>query len=326
MSKTIPPSSLRAERKEIAKIYTAREPSSFGPFEIRVSEVPLEELSEDDRKSFFAKTKHDNELVTRGHTRIQEKIKEIRKQFSKAVTAGTRSGSGKIVCEHYDDLVQIWGCSPSSEPLTFGVSSSTLNQTQEQDDNQEELQEEGEAQGSSVNNTAEQCIPKESLKRPAINNVPQLIDNKRKHLEKSLSAAQRGKILIDEAKAYKELKRDLANSMKESSQNFTTAMQKMSESLSQLANGITRSVELSSAAMLAGQQQQPMNQNLFYQSPGTSFQTAPFQGLQQEQLLQQRAQIMHRRHQNQSTPEEVDKEELYMFQGRFFMFTCELQE
>ena len=44
--------------------------------------------------------------------------------------SGSRSGSGKIVFEYYDNLVLIWGGSANSKPLPFGISSSeksTLN-------------------------------------------------------------------------------------------------------------------------------------------------------------------------------------------------------
>ena len=47
--------------------------------------------------------------MKRGYDRVLEKTKEIRKTFSTAVTAGTRSGSGQIVYENYDILVQIYG-------------------------------------------------------------------------------------------------------------------------------------------------------------------------------------------------------------------------
>ena len=53
--------------------------------------------------------KEESNLIQRGHQRVQEKVKEIRRNFAKAVTAGTRSGSGRIVYEFYDDLVSVWG-------------------------------------------------------------------------------------------------------------------------------------------------------------------------------------------------------------------------
>ncbi len=43
--------------------------------------------------------------------------------FSKAIIAGKRSGSGKLVYDHYDILKEIWGGSPNTEPISTGVDS-----------------------------------------------------------------------------------------------------------------------------------------------------------------------------------------------------------
>ena len=40
--------------------------------------------------------------------------------------AGKRSGSGKLVFDHYDTLKEIWGGSPSTEPLPVGLDSSSI--------------------------------------------------------------------------------------------------------------------------------------------------------------------------------------------------------
>jgi hypothetical protein len=47
--------------------------------------------------------------------------------FSKAVIAGTRSGSGKLVYDHYDTLRNIWAGSPNTVALTTGIDSSLAN-------------------------------------------------------------------------------------------------------------------------------------------------------------------------------------------------------
>ena len=57
-------------------------------------------------------------------------MKEIRQKFSKAVVSGSRSGSGKIVFEFYDQLVSLWGGSANIEPLTFGVKGNDFNETE----------------------------------------------------------------------------------------------------------------------------------------------------------------------------------------------------
>ena len=164
--------------------------------------------------------------------------------------------------------------------MSFGVGSSSFTERdiphdKERDDEITDYVEENLCQ-------VEKCMPvsnASSLKRPAQNAVPKLIDNKRKHLEKTLSAAQRDQILLQEAREDKETRRDLASSMRESSQSFTASMQNISGSLSQLANGITRSIEMLSHAILVGQSQPPpTNQNLFYQTPAHNLHpSAPYQ-------------------------------------------------
>ena len=47
--------------------------------------------------------------------------RDLRQNFSKAVVAGIKSDSSKIVSQHCNKLVQIWGGSASTEPLSFEV-------------------------------------------------------------------------------------------------------------------------------------------------------------------------------------------------------------
>jgi hypothetical protein len=44
---------------------------------------------------------------------------------------GRKSGNGKIVLEFYDDLSMLWGGSPSTEPLPFGLDSESINNNKE---------------------------------------------------------------------------------------------------------------------------------------------------------------------------------------------------
>ena len=245
-------------RKEMAKIYDEQQ-EFFGPLEILPSEKPLEELSKSEKDSFMKRKKLLNSQLQRGHQRVVEKVKEIRQNFSKAVTLGTRSGSGKIVYEFYEELISIWGGSPASKPLSFGVTS--INEEQgsscsnscycssdtEQESNEDSQQGEG---GPPVVRGVKRRAPE--------NAVPKLIDSKRKYLEKKLSAAQRDQLLMEEAKQDKEIKRDLANAMRESTATFNTAMENISNSMNQMATAIGRSIEMLSQAMLTTQQ--PVNQ------------------------------------------------------------------
>ena len=72
----------------------------------------------DDYKDNLAK---ERDMIRKGKERVREKIKGIRQDFSKAVVKGSRSGSGKKVYEHWDTLISIWGGSPSTQSLQFGV-------------------------------------------------------------------------------------------------------------------------------------------------------------------------------------------------------------
>jgi hypothetical protein len=108
------------------------------------------------------------------------------------------------------------------------------------------------------------------LKRKAPNQIPKLMDNKRKHLEKTLSAAQRDKMLLDEAKEDTKFRKDLSQSINRSTDSFTNAMDGVSSTLMQLGKSICQSVEMLSRAMIPQQQQQHqpggVNHNIFYQN------------------------------------------------------------
>eukprot|EP00794_Sanderia_malayensis_P017103 gene17103-biopygen12239 len=144
-----------------------------------------------------------------------------------------------------------------------------------------------------------------SRKRPASssgNAVPHLIDNKIRHLEKSLSSAQRDQIFLSEAKEDKEIRRDLGNSILKSSDMFSNALGNVTASMTQLGNSICKSIEMLAQAMIAANQtRHAVNQNLFYQNPGmTAAQTGemyhaqanipyhhPSQSFQQQQNVEE---------------------------------------
>ena len=140
-------------------------------------------------------------------------------KFSEAVTKGRRSGSGQIVIEHYDDLVKLWGGSPASEPLSYGCSTSEVNCNVNSEDNLSgdpccsstsapstrkrkkitaannknnekydpyfDEDSTSETITSPINKNKKQKLKTNIGKNP----VPKLIDNKKRHLERQLSAA-----------------------------------------------------------------------------------------------------------------------------------------
>ena len=110
-----------AVRDAMARKYYAIDVSFFGPE--TTSPIP-EEIEESEKEELLNIIKNEKAMIKKGYSRVMEKIKELRQRFSNAVTAGSRSGSGKLVMEFYDTMVQIWGGSPSTEPLSFGIESS----------------------------------------------------------------------------------------------------------------------------------------------------------------------------------------------------------
>ena len=121
-----------AVRIAMAKIYQS-DPSQFGPSSLVSSSLfstKDDSLTEEERlEKHKLKEQHEQEkkLIKKGYQRIHEKLKEIRQNFSIAVTTGRRSGSGKIVMQYYDELVKIWGGSPATAPLSCGTSTEAIN-------------------------------------------------------------------------------------------------------------------------------------------------------------------------------------------------------
>eukprot|EP00794_Sanderia_malayensis_P008375 gene8375-9274_t len=161
------------------------------PFCSRPKECLNEEELIEEQKVVQQK-KIDVALIKRGYTHIQEKIQEIRQKFSEAVTSGQRSGSGKIVLEFYDQLVQLWGGSPATEPLPSGVSTHGIDKglpTNAVVDGGGNIDEElGTTLQEDVEIEEEPSTSKLNAKRKSTSPIPQLIDEERKHKETKCSS------------------------------------------------------------------------------------------------------------------------------------------
>ena len=107
--------------------------SLFGPLAVTPLPHDFEQLSKEDKAKAKLMQKKSKELIEKGNKRIIEK--EIRQNFAKAVVAGRRSGSGKIVYEFYNKLVLIWGGSANTAPLPYGVTADDfLGENSDEDD------------------------------------------------------------------------------------------------------------------------------------------------------------------------------------------------
>ena len=196
-------------RKNLARKY--KEESFFGIESLSVK--PHEGFSADEKKvEFCKKLQREREGIKKGYNRVLEKIKDIRRRFSTAVT----TGSGKIILEYYDKLVLIWDGSAAVEPLNYGIDSRCVN---EYSTNGENIANEsntstsssssssndiasGSSTGSGINitgrfnqetteatflynnNNLSDSETDPVVKKIKLNPIPKLIDDKRKHLQK----------------------------------------------------------------------------------------------------------------------------------------------
>ena len=236
----------------------AEDTTLFGPKDIK----PIQDG--EDRDEYLKRQEDDKLKIRKGYLGVLEKIKALRQKFSTAVTTGRRSGSGKMVMEFYDLMVLIWGGAPSTEPLSFGAHSAgqaeesqggvdiSCNSGLENQDNEYDSDNSlitSNSLGNNVANTSSSNNVNEATtcKRLASNPVPVLIDNKRKHMERQLSAAQRDKLLMQESKEEKEFRKELSNSLKESNNIFAESMKAMSTSMMALVSSMEKSFEHSAS-------------------------------------------------------------------------------
>ena len=120
--------------------------------------------------------------------------------------------------DFYDQLVQIWGGSPSTEPLSCGTCTDEVNSLDKEQSvlSSDDKDDSDDLTGIGDNENI-------SRKRKVVNPTPKLIDNKRKHMERQLSSAQRDQLLMNEAKEDSKFKRDMAEAIKRDICNFYAA-------------------------------------------------------------------------------------------------------
>ncbi len=92
--------------------------------------------------------------------------------------------------------------------------------------------------------------------KKTVSAVPRLVDNKRKQMEKTLSAAKRDQILMNATKEDLIMKKQMITSLEESNKSLQSTMQKMTESMSSMAEGISAGMRMIAMAMASPSQQQ----------------------------------------------------------------------
>ena len=90
----------------------------------------------------------------------------------------------------------------------------------------------------------------------SVSAVPRLVDNKRKQMEKALSQSKRDQIFMNATKEDIIMKKQMISSLEESNKSLQSTMQKMTESLSSMAEGISAGMRMIAMAMASPSQQQ----------------------------------------------------------------------
>ena len=273
-------------RVAMAKKFTL----DFGVVEHSTSEnfESIKDMTSEDYKRFQAKIESEKVDMKKGYERVKEKIRSLRQDYRTAVNEGTRSGSGRIVRDHWNELTSIWGGCPGTKPLEYGKTTTDNNENSNKPgptcnediditvndgcdmDIESQIVDGIEDYGScsrslsfkTVNDEADtEDSGKEVLKtkrshKTLENPTPKFVDNKRKKLEKQLSAKQRDQVLLDAAQKESALEQDLVKGLVESNKNIDEAMMKVADFIGALGAGIVQGFSILAKA-LAGNTQQP---------------------------------------------------------------------
>ena len=94
--------------------------------------------------------------------------------------------------------------------------------------------------------------------------VGKLIDNKRKHLERKLSSAQRDQLLLQEAKEDNKFRKELSESIRESTASFSQSIETIGRSITQLGESMCKSMELLSRSMMQNANNNTFNPGFMY--------------------------------------------------------------
>ena len=108
----------------------------FGPSEIKSLDTDL--MAEKDLVIYKRRIDRLEKHKKDGYGRVKAKIKELRTGYKDAIDRGTRSGSGRLVYDHYDKLHEIWRGCPSVKPLGYGRSSGNPEEEEDDDGDKDE--------------------------------------------------------------------------------------------------------------------------------------------------------------------------------------------
>ena len=243
-------------RQLMARLYPSED---FGMEEI--DELPTD--ADDQEKLRLQKIiAEQTKQIKTGYGRIKSRIKIIRQNFKRAVVAGTRSGSGKIIIQNWDELLMIWGSCPSVKRIDGPVMTKTMNEVESDDstsndipqDNDEEILEEPSAYPKRKARPLDSSDEEESSK------PLRLKDKKRSKMEKPLSSRQRDEVMLRVAREELELKKKNAEILQNSAKGMEAMVGQMSKSLTALGQQLGNGLAILAQAISTNPNQQFLHQ------------------------------------------------------------------
>ena len=223
----------------------------------------------------------EKKAVKTGYERIKTKVKEVRQDYRKAVNEGRRSG--KLVCDNWHLLKNIWGGSPATTAISNSRSTITEDNTGSQTIGEEEDDDDDEVENTNVVETdhpaaSQTLLITDADQLPSVSTktlTAKFVDNKRKMLEKNLSASQRDQIYLNLAKDELHLKQSFVNELTQATRESNKAFGQISESITSVGNSIGNGLALLAQA-IGGCSQQNSNFHPFNQQPNTMHTNVPY--------------------------------------------------
>ena len=238
-------------RERMAEIYNRND---FGPVEQTVID---DDLSPEDIAKTQVIIAEEKKMIKVGYTRIREKIKNIRQDFRNASLQGRRSGSGQFNYPNKELLEKLWGGSPATSCIANARTS--LEEAENNQEFQESFELQTEQPSLNENNSFEDDMSDSTPQ--AKGPTAKFVDNKRKMLEKNLSANQRDQVFLNLARDEVKLKEKLIDGLTEATIQSNRALENISQSIVAVGKSIGDGLALLANALSAGQ-----NQNQFPQS------------------------------------------------------------
>ncbi|XP_065068491.1 uncharacterized protein LOC135693836 isoform X2 [Rhopilema esculentum] len=218
-------------RQMMAALYP---PENFGP--VNVSSI-TQGLNKREHHKQFNIIQEERKGIKLGYGRIRDKIREMRRNFKKAITEGTKAESGRVILQNWEYLMNIWGECRSEIKIEGAITPQVfiLNDNNDVDEQQNHiLLNETEAQGREV---LEDQIFNSKKSQPSEQSKGGYLSNKKRaKMDQQLSAQQQDMITIEIAKEELELTKNIAEKLEQSAKSLENVVETMAKSLTDLSN------------------------------------------------------------------------------------------